>query len=148
VNTNVEVDHVISALDRSKAQVPKDWDYLSQDLNVMYQFFELDYNSKPLSDHLGIGKELFPAAEQLEDDEIKTIVEKILETWAAYNYIADLPRGLPIRIAYKALLSVWDETVTCCPIGNYHFDFYEMELDRFVDSSYKKISCSDTELSF
>lgn len=129
---NKDIAEVLEALDRAKAQVPKDWEYLSNDENVMCQVIEMDYMPKPLSDHLGVSKEIFPASAQLEDDEIKMIVEKILDVWAAYHYLADLPEGLPIRIAYETLLSVWDETVSCYPVGNFHFDFYERELDQYV----------------
>ena len=55
----------------SKAHVPQNWEYLSSDENVMSQVMEMEYMPKPLSDHLGVGKDLFPASTQLEDDEIK-----------------------------------------------------------------------------
>jgi hypothetical protein len=93
----------------------------------------MEYMLKPLSEHLGVSKELFPPSTQLEDDEIKIIVEKILDVWAVYHYLADLPEGLPIRIAYETLLSVWDETVSCFPVGNFHFDFYEINLEQYCN---------------
>ena len=133
MNLNKSVAEVLEALDRAKAHVPQDWEYLSTDENVMSQVMEMEYMPKPLGDHLGVSKELFPASTQLEDDEIKIIVEKILDVWAVYHYLADLPEGLPIRIAYETLLSVWDETVSCFPVGNFHFDFYEMELEQYVN---------------
>ena len=111
-------------MNRAKANVPQDWEYLSNDENIMAQVMEMEYRPKPLSDHLDVSKELFPASIQLEGDEIKVIVEKILDVWAAYHYLADLPEGLPIRIAYETLSSVWDETVSSFPVGNLHFDFY------------------------
>ena len=133
MNLNKNVIEVLEALDRAKAQVPKDWEYISSDEDVMSQVMEMEYMPKPLSDHLGVSKELFPASTQLEDDEIKIIVEKILDVWAVYHYLADLPEGLPIRIAYETLLSVWNETVSCYPMGYFHFDFYEMELEQYVN---------------
>lgn len=121
---------VIEALDRAKAYVPQNWEYLSHDEEVMAQVMELGYMLKPLSAHLGVGRALFPATALLEDDEIQMIVEKILDVWAVYHYFADLPKGLPIRVAYDILLSVWDEEVPCCPVGGFHFDFYDRELER------------------
>lgn len=129
---NKNIAAVVEALERAKAHVPRDWDYLSTDEEVMLQVMEMEYMPKPLSEHLGVSKELFPASAQLEDDEIKILVEKILEVWAVYHYQADLPEGLPIRIAYETLLSVWDETVSCFPTGCFHFDFYEMDLEQYV----------------
>ena len=128
-----DVAEVLKALDSAKARVPTDWKYLSQDENIMFQVMEMDYLIKPLSEHLGVRKEVFPSSAELENDEISMIVEKILDLWATYHYHADLPEGLPIRIAYKTLLSVWDETVGCFPEGNFHFDFYEMELEQYID---------------
>ena len=133
MDVNKDVADVLEALDHAKARVPQDWEYLANDERVMFQVMEMDYMLKPLGDHLGVSKEIFPPAAQLEDDEIKIIVEKILDTWAAYHYLADLPEGLPIRIAYETLLSVWDETVSSFPIGNFHFDFYDMELEQYVN---------------
>lgn len=135
MNLNKNVVEVVEAMDRAKANVPQDWDYLSNDENVIFEVIEMEYLPKPLSHHLGVGKELFPAAAELEDDEIKIIVDKILDLWATYHYLADLPKGLPIRIAYETLLSVWDETVACYPFGNFHFDFYELELDQYVSNT-------------
>jgi hypothetical protein len=133
MNLNKNVAEVLEALDRAKAHVPQDWEYLSNDENVMSQVMEMEYMLKPLGEHLGVGKELFPDPTQLEDDEIKIIVEKILDVWAVYHYFAHLPEGLPIRIAYQVLLSVWDETVSCFPVGNFHFDFCDMELEQYVN---------------
>ncbi len=127
MNINENVAEILQALDRAKTLVPKDWEYLSTDNEIVSQVIEMEFMPKPLSDHLGINKELFPSPAHLEDDEIKLIVDKILDTWAVYNYIADLPNGLSIRLAYEKLLSVWDETVPCFPFGNYYFDFYESD---------------------
>lgn len=127
-----EITEVIKALDRAIENVPKDWDYISQDEEIASQVMELEYDCKALSDHLGVPRDLFPPLEQLEEDEVKLIVEKILLTWAAYHFIADLPEGLPVRIAYSTLLRVWDEIVPCCPFGSFHFDFYDQELDQYV----------------
>lgn len=133
MNLNKDVSEVLQALDRAKASVPQDWDYLSNDPEIMSQVMEMEYMPKPLSEHLGVSKELFPLSTQLEEDEIKLIVEKILDVWAAYHYLADLPEGLPVRIAYETLLSVWDETVPCFPFGNFHFDFYESDLKQYIN---------------
>lgn len=132
MTTNEHISEVLKALDRAKANVPKDWDYISEDPSIMEQVYEMQYKLKPLGEHLGVSLKLFPSVEQLEDDEVKMIVDNILETWSAYHYNADLPQRLPIRIAYTTLLSVWDEVVGCFPFGNFHFDFYDLDLDQYV----------------
>lgn len=139
MNVDKNVTEVLEALDRAKALVPQDWEYISNDETIMFQVMELDYKQKPLSEHIGVSKDLFPTSAQLEEDEIKIVVEKILDVWADYHYLADLPEGLPIRIAYETLLSVWDETVPCCPFGNFHFDFYDRELEQYVNKKNKNL---------
>jgi hypothetical protein len=133
MDSNKQVTEVLKALDRAKNHVPKDWDYLAEDELVMSQVMEMEYLPKPLSEHLGVNKELFPPSSELESDEIKLIVEKILDTWAAYHYLAELPEGLPIRIAYDTLLSVWDDIVGCYPEGNFHFDFCDVDLEQYIN---------------
>ena len=132
MNTNKSLADILHALDRSKTNVYKDQEYVAQDEDVMMQVMELEFDLKPLGEHLGMSIEQFPSVESLEDDEVKIIVDKILDTWAAYNYLADLPERLPIRIAYKTLLSVWSEYVPRMPTGNFHFDFYEDELEKYT----------------
>ncbi|MBS0655728.1 MAG: hypothetical protein JSR46_08120 [Verrucomicrobia bacterium] len=125
-----DVLEIFKALDRSKALAPTNFAELAPD--DVAQVLELEYQEKPLSEHLGISLEVFLPVEQLENDEVATIVDRILDVWAAYNYAADLPQGLPVRIAYETLLSVWDETVPCIPFGTFHFDFYDRDLDQYV----------------
>lgn len=132
MNIDESLTDILHVLDRSKTNVYKDQDYLAENEEVMMQVMELEFDLKPLGDHLGISIEKFPSVESLEDDEVKILVDKILDTWAAYNYLADLPKGLPIRIAYKTLLSVWNEDVPRIPTGNFHFDFYELELEKYI----------------
>lgn len=133
MNTDNDISDILKALERSKANVPKDWDYLIQDDDVMMQLMELDYNSKPIGVHLGISVDQFPSLEQLEDDEVQMIVDKTLDTWVAYNYYADLPEGIPIRLAYKLILSVWNDEVSCCPEGNLHLIFCHPELEPYME---------------
>lgn len=130
---NFEVEEVLQALESAKARAPQVWEGLLEDPEVMMQIMEMEYNVKPLYEHLGIRKEVFPPVEKLECDEVKAIVEKILDVWSSFHYLADLPEKLPIRIAYTALLSVWEEMVMCCPVGNVHFEFHHMHLDKYIN---------------
>ena len=98
MNSHTSVADVLAALERSKSFVPKDWDYLATDEDVMAEVMEMEYMEKPLSAHLGVDKDLFPPVAELEEDEVKLIVDRILDLWAAYHYFADLPAGLPIRV--------------------------------------------------
>ena len=137
MTSNLEVSKILLALDEAKARVPKCMEELfNYEDNFEVHILEIELGiEKPLSERLGVSKSLFPDADQLEDDEISLIVEKILNLWAVYHYLADLPHGLPIRIAYRTLLSVWDEQVLCLSTGHFHFDFCDQDLDQYVDPS-------------
>lgn len=124
---NKKMTKALEALEHSIKNVPQDWNELCQNEEVMEQVMEMAYDLKPLSKQIGVSKNLLPAVVELEDDEIKQLVDKIRETWAAYHYFAEFPEGLNVRVAYECLLSLWDETVACCPEGNLHFDFSIME---------------------
>lgn len=131
-NENENIFDILQALEMSKANVYQDQDELAQDEYVMEQVMEFEFDLRPLGEHLGISLEQFPSAESLEDDEIKILVEKILDTWATYNYCADFPpKGVPIRTAYKKVLSVWNNVVSRIPEGRLHFDFYEFEPENY-----------------
>lgn len=50
MNLNKNVAEILKALDRAKANVPQNWEYLSNDENIMAQVIEMEYMPKPLSD--------------------------------------------------------------------------------------------------
>jgi hypothetical protein len=132
MQTHHSIIDVLEALERSKIYAPKDQDYLAQDPHVMMQVMELQFQLKSLGDHLGISLDQFPPIESLENDEVKLLVEKMLETFAAYNYFADLPKGVSIRAAYKALLELWHEEIPRMPEGEFHFDFYDTDFEQLA----------------
>jgi len=42
MNLNKNVTEILEALDRAKANVPQDWEYLSNDENIMAQVMEME----------------------------------------------------------------------------------------------------------
>ncbi len=127
MNIQKDIAEILNALDRSRALAPLNCDEAMINDEIFAKVIELEYQEKPLSIHLGVSKDLFLPAVHLEDDEIAIIVDRMLDTMDAYNYVADLPEGLTIRVAYNALLNIWDEIVPCIPFGTYHFDFYDLD---------------------
>lgn len=127
------IEQLVEDLEEAKNHAPPENPELEllEDENALFELLELG-EEIPLSERLGIPKKAFPPENQLNDNEIKLLVEKILELWGAYHYLADLPKGLPVRIAYKTLMSVWEDPVPYCALGNFHFDFYSHELDQYV----------------
>ncbi len=96
--------------------------------NFPLHILEIEFGTeKPMCEWLGVSKGVFPSVEALEDDELKVIVNKILELWASYHYYAEVLEGYPVRKAYTMLLSVWEESVPMYATGSFHFDFYSEE---------------------
>jgi hypothetical protein len=131
------VVHALNELEKAKKRVPPNMEELmNYESDFPLHILEIEFGEeKPLSERLGVSRGLFPPEVELDDDEVEAVVDKIIEVWAVFHYIADLPEGLPTRIAYTTLLSVWDEPVMLFTTGHFHFDFYQLELDRFVDKN-------------
>lgn len=129
---------VISALNQlenAKKRVPPNMEELmNYESDFPLHILEIEFGEeKPLSERLGVSRGSFPPEVELDDDEVDAVVDKIIEVWGLFHYVADLPEGLPKRIAYSTLLSVWDEPVMLFTTGHFHFDFYQFELDQYVD---------------
>lgn len=132
-------DEMIESLLRAKNEAPKDLDkFLNMDSSFDLHLFELEMwemnvtPEKSMGDRLGIKLESFPMTAELEEDEIKAIVDKIIEVFALHHCIPDLPVGLPCRIAYEALQSIWNDPVTIFASGHFHFDFCSLDLDQHI----------------
>lgn len=128
-----EIEPVLDILDEAIKKVPSylaEWD--ENPAGFELHILEIEYgDEKPLGERLGVDKSVLPAAGELEEDEIDLLVEKIQDLWEAYHYLAEFPEGMPVRKAYEALLSVWDEPVMACTTGRFHFDFYGFEDGKY-----------------
>ena len=134
------VKNLLQALENAKQRVPMSQDDMetlrNYDFDYPIHLLELEFGEdKALSERLGVSRNMFPPEPELDDDEIKAVVNKILEVWALFNYYADFPHGLRLRKAYRSLLEVWDDQVMSCITGSFHFDFYDSELEKYVDAN-------------
>lgn len=82
---------------------------------------------RKMSELFGIPKEAFPPVEQLNESDLKKIVEAVLDLWQAFNFVAELPDRLPARWAYKVLVERWDEEVQYLSEGTMHIEFCSYE---------------------
>ena len=132
-----KINQLLEILDVAKKNVPPEfeaWKDHKDSFDVHILELELG-EDKPMNERLGVSKGVFPPVEQLEDDELILIVDKILELWGAHHYYAEILEGYPARKAYPLLLSVWEEPVPVCTVGGYHFDFYSDEdLHEYLES--------------
>jgi len=132
-------DQMIQSLQRAREEAPKDLDkFLNGEPNFDLHLLEVEswkrniMSEQSMGERMGIKLESFPAADELEEDEIKTIVDLIVNIWAQYHCVANLPDGLPCRIAYQALLSVWDEPVMFFASGHFYFDYCDLDLEQYI----------------
>lgn len=127
------VEQILEDLEEAKNQAPQEIHELQhlEDEDSLFKLLELG-DELPLSERLGIPKKIFPPENKLDDQEVQLLVDKILELWESFHYLADFPKGLPIRIAYKTLMDVWDDRVPYCALGHFHFDFCNHDLDQYV----------------
>ncbi len=137
--TKFTYDEIIQNLMRAKDEAPRDLDqFINNDSNFDLHLLELDLwemdviPEKSMGERMGIKLESFPEVEELEEDEIKTIVDGIVDIWSQYHCVANLPAGLPYRIAYETLLSVWNEPVTIFASGHFHFDYCDIDFDQYI----------------
>jgi len=125
-----EINAIVEILETAKGKVPsymKDWkDHGPSHAHLL----ELDLgDEKRLSEWLGVGRDVFPAVDTLEDREVELLVEKIQDLWGAYHFFADLLPQLTVRQSYDALLDCWKEIVPMYATGEFHFDFYELAME-------------------
>jgi len=124
-----QVTQLLEVLEIARKKVPPQMAaWQNHEDNFPLHILEIELGTdKPLCERLGVSKGVFPSVEELEEDELEVIVDKILELWADYHYYAEVLEGYPRRKAYTMLLSVWEEAVPMYATGGFHFDFYSEE---------------------
>jgi hypothetical protein len=77
----------------------------------------------PFSVQCGITVEQFPPEEQLEDDEIRQILDALEQMFLSRNMSVDMPENVPIRKAYPLIINLLNEEAWYFPTGTLHHDF-------------------------
>lgn len=81
-----------------------------------------------MSELFEIEAERFPPAAQLSEQEKLQVVEAILAVWRSLNVEADLPKRMPLHLAYEALTRYWaDEKISIVTDGMIHLEFCDYE---------------------
>lgn len=135
------VEYLLSELDKAKKRPPPYLDdTIHHELAFDVHIFELEFgDEKPLSERLGISKRLFVPEPELDDDEVEALVKSILEVWQVFHYYGYLPAGVPPRLVYKTLLSVWNDLVPSVMTGGYHFTFHNPDLDPYYEEEHRDL---------
>jgi len=71
----------------------------------------------------GLTPDQFPPGDQLEEDEIRQIIDAFSQMLQTRNMSVDMPKRVPVRIAYPIIINLLNEEAWYFPTGTYHFDF-------------------------
>jgi len=111
------IPHLLEDLEKAKENKPD-----KPNLRVLYPDHPaMDYEgleyiaewemgpTKLLKVWLGIEKEIFPPAEQLEEEDLYKVVDSFLELLQHFNHDVILPNEMPVSQVYSLLVEYLDE---------------------------------------
>ena len=78
----------------------------------------------------GLLPEQFPPQDRLSEQEVYGLVEVIRRLWAAFNFTAVVPNGVPARELYPILLERMLEACTVMDNGHIGIEFCDYEPER------------------
>ncbi len=113
---------------KNYSQFEPDADLASNHIKHAEQFL---YGKKQcISEVIGIEKKLFPAPEQLTQNQTKLLVIAMESLWNAYNLFADLPDNLPSDIRYHLLRENWESPQIFLSHGENHIEFCDYNWEK------------------
>lgn len=130
------ISQLLSDLDAAKKNVPAPIDYALLYPDHPAFSYGLDYIVEwemapdyPMDDLFGIKAEQLPVDDKLSDKQVEDLVEGILDLWATFNIVADIPDdAIPPRLVYKALKNRWEKgTTRYMSEGTTHVEFCHYE---------------------
>lgn len=87
----------------------------------------VDGELQPLSTILGVASNLLPDANLLSNAHLGKLVPEMLQLLRAYNFVPDVPDGLPDKMLYSALRDIWDEDYVHVITGTVHIEFCQYD---------------------
>lgn len=92
-----------------------------------------------LSDIIGISKNLLPAPERLNDEQLQALSTEMINLLIKFNFIPEYPVDVPYKLLYKALLSIWDDDYVLLTTGQSHIEFCDYDEDTCPFPGYCKL---------
>lgn len=71
----------------------------------------------------GISYEEIPPAEKLSKNQMRQIMEAMIEMLTAFNFYIELPQNVPLQLQYKLLRDFFSEDIHYMPGFTHHLDF-------------------------
>ncbi len=111
----------------SNLELPEELECLRDVIEFEKSLEEDEYTMESV---LGVPQIYFPPETRLTDEQVRQLINGILELWSAFHYEADFRRGeFNERQQYTKLVEKWKEHV---PIfrgtnGTWHFEMYDYE---------------------
>jgi hypothetical protein len=100
-----------------------------EDIEAAFEEVErfLEHSRHPRStnmlDHFRLIAEQFPPPDRLSEEQMAALVEIIRRLWAAFNFGADIPEGIPGKIVYPLLLERMSEPTMLMKYGHCGIEF-------------------------
>jgi hypothetical protein len=96
------------------------------DPDYMMELEEME--EQPMSEWFGLSKELFPAPDRLNPDQLTLMADEFEDLWAAYSFDPYFPDGLPAKRRYELMRDYLDHKCAHWPGGWIHtFEFCNYE---------------------
>ncbi len=120
---------LLEELSNAKARVPDRppmlYDNYGPDLSHLAELDRSPYRT--LSEWFGVPREAFPPVDRLSDTDVQQVVDAILDLWEAFRFFPVLPKDLPIRPTYTALVGAWDHEMQYISAGTHYIEFCSYE---------------------
>jgi len=92
----------------------------------------LEEEEQTMESILGIPQIYFPPEEMLSDEQIRMLIQGIIDLWHVFHYEADFRQGeFTEREQYTKLVNCWEKTYPLFrgTSGNCHIEMYDYELN-------------------
>lgn len=116
------IEDIIAA--KNNVPLPPNPSLIDEERYPIPYLYELE-NSIPqkMSALFGLKKEQFPPAERLTEAQIESLVDAMIDLWAAFNFAFAPTEEVPTNFAYNLIVNELDEEHTYISEGTCHIDF-------------------------
>lgn len=128
----------------SDRKVLPDNDPTPDSLEAMFDEMERFISEDPsetLSHHLGLKGVQFPDDKQLTEQQCAAIFEALTNAYQSYGVALEIPKGIPVRKRYQAVVAALDKAVYVSKHGMFHIDYCHYDFDGYCPFGEDKCPC-------
>lgn len=124
---NPYLPHLISDIKGAYRKEVQEEDHIPQSMEEHFEEIESwlkgEEPEQTFGYHCGLKSENFPPREQLTEEEMKLIRKEFERMMYSWNVYIDLPKKLPVNIAFKMIVDTLDSNIMIVNSGFTGFDF-------------------------